>query len=253
VEGLRHGEAPERSSIKPVAEDHIVAIKPHVTPQVAAMIDLQLWSGCRPGEVCVIRTIDINTQGPIWEYRPHSHKTEHHGKDRVIYLGPHAQEILKPWLKTDLHAYVFSPAEGRAWYQAQRAANRKTPRPKRRPSPQRKPQPKRAPGDRYNVFSYGHAIQRACELAFGMPKELRRVSKKLEADERKRLLRTAAEWREGHCWSPNQLRHNAGTRIRAAYGIEAARVILGHSSAVTSEIYAEIDREKAREIVEKLG
>ena len=60
-----------------------------------------------------------------------------------------------------------------------------------------------------------------------MPKELRRISKKLDADERKRLLRTAAEWRAGHCWSPNQLRHNAATRIRAAYGIEAARIILG--------------------------
>ena len=112
VEGLRHGEAPESPPIKPVAEEHIAAIKPYVTPQVAAMIDLQLWSGCRPGEVCVMRTIDINTQGAIWEYRPHIHKTEHHGKERVVYLGPHAQEILKPWLKTDLHAYVFSPARG---------------------------------------------------------------------------------------------------------------------------------------------
>ena len=54
-------------------------------------------------------------------------------------------------------------------------------------------------------------------------------------------------------WAPNQLRHNAATRIRAAYGIEAARIILGHSSAVTSEIYAEIDREKAREIMSQLG
>ena len=86
-----------------------------------------------------------------------------------------------------------------------------------------------------------------------MPKELRRISKKLDADERKRLLRLAADWRAAHCWSPNQLRHNAGTRIRAAYGIEAARVILGHSSAVTSEIYAEIDRDKAKEIMNKLG
>ncbi len=45
----------------------------------------------------------------------------------------------------------------------------------------------------------------------------------------------------------------AGTKIRAAYGIEAARVILGHASVGTSEIYAEIDREKAKEIMKKLG
>ena len=63
VEGLRLGEAPETEPVKPVPEDHIVAIQPHVTPQVWAMINLQLWSGCRPGEACVMRTIDINTQG----------------------------------------------------------------------------------------------------------------------------------------------------------------------------------------------
>ena len=54
-------------------------------------------------------------------------------------------------------------------------------------------------------------------------------------------------------WARNQLRHNAATRIRAAYGIEAARIILGHSSAVTSEIYAEVDKEKAREIMGIIG
>ena len=63
----------------------------------------------------------------------------------------------------------------------------------------------------------------------------------------------AAEWREQHCWHPNQLRHTAATRIRAAYGIELARIILGHSSAVTSEIYAEIDREKAKEVMGRMG
>ena len=253
VEGLRVGEAPETDPIKPVPEERIAAVKPYVTPQVAAMIDLQLWSGCRPGEATVLRTIDINTQGSIWEFRPHAHKGEHHGKGRVVYLGPHAQEILKPWLKTDLHAYVFSPAEGRAWFQAQRALNRKTPRSPNKPSYQPKAQPKRAAGNKYLNHAYAHAIQRGCELAFGMPSELRRISKKLDVAERARLARLAAEWRKAHCWHPNQLRHNAGTRIRAAYGIEAARVILGHSSAVTSEIYAEIDQEKAQEIMAKMG
>ena len=104
VEGLRMGEAPETEPVKPVPEDRIVAIQPHVTPQVWAMMNLQLWSGCRPGEACVMRTIDINTQGAIWEYRPHSHKGQHHQKERVVYLGPHAQEVIRPWLKTDLHA-----------------------------------------------------------------------------------------------------------------------------------------------------
>ena len=226
------------------------------------MVNLQIWSACRPGEACIIRAIDINMQGKIWEYRPHSHKGEHHGKERVIYLGPHAQEIIKPWLKTDLHAYLFSPKEGRAWCQAQRAKNRKTPKPKKERKFQRKSQPQRAPGERYNVHAYDHAITRGCELAFGMPKELRNVPTAakvaagkagIDVAERERLIALAAEWRARHCWYPNQLRHTAGTRIRAAYGIELARIILGHSSLVTSAIYAEIDREKAKDVMGKMG
>ena len=253
VEGLRAGEAVDRPKVKSVVEGHIQAIEPHVTPQIWAMIQFQLWTGCRPGEVCAVRTIDINMQGEIWEYRPHSHKTEHHGKERVIYLGPHAQAVIKSWLKTDPHAYLFSPREARAWYQAQRASNRKTPKSANQRRPRRAAQPKRAPGESYTTLTYGHAVQRACELAFGMPKELRRIPNQMADEERKRLARLAAEWRAAHCWAPNQLRHAAATRIRAAYGIEAARVILGHSSAVTSEIYAEIDREKAKQIVGEIG
>jgi len=262
VEGLRVGEGIERPPVRAVADERIAAVEHFVTPQVWAMVNLQIWSACRPGEACIMRAIDINMQGKIWEYRPHSHKTEHHEKERVIFLGPHAQELIKPWLKTDLHAYLFSPKEARAWSEAQRTKNRKTPKSSKERKPLRKSRPKRTPGECYNNHAYDHAIHRGCELAFGMPKQLRNIpsAKKvaagtagMDAAERERLRGLAAEWRRQNCWHPNQLRHTAATRIRAAYGIELARVILGHSSAVTSEIYAEIDREKAKEVMEKLG
>lgn len=54
----------------------------------------------------------------------------------------------------------------------------------------------------------------------------------------------ASEWRAQHCWSPNQLRHTAATEIRAAFGLKAAQVVLGHSNAITTEIYAEADLAK---------
>ena len=158
VEGLRVGEAIETEPVKPVPEERIAAIQPFLSPQVWAMVNLQLWSGCRPGEACLMRTIDINTQGRIWEYRPHLHKTEHHQKERVVYLGPHAQEVIKPWLKPDLYAYLFSPAEAREWHLAERAKKRKTP-PKRTQTP-RKENPERAPGDRYTEHAYNRAIDR---------------------------------------------------------------------------------------------
>jgi hypothetical protein len=81
VEGLRVGEARETEPVKPVPEKHVAAVEQFLTPQVWAMVNLQLWSGCRPGEACVIRAIDINTHGAIWEYRPHTHKGEHHCKE----------------------------------------------------------------------------------------------------------------------------------------------------------------------------
>ena len=60
-------------------------------------------------------------------------------------------------------------------------------------------------------------------------------------------------WRKAHAWTPHQLRHAAGTAIRREHGIELARIILGHSSAFTTEIYAEADRQEAREVVARIG
>jgi hypothetical protein len=69
---------------------------------------------------------DLNTTGPVWTFTPASHKTEHHGRGRVIYLGPKAQEVLKPFLRPELIAYLFSPTEALAERQADRRRNRKT-------------------------------------------------------------------------------------------------------------------------------
>ena len=49
------------------------------------------------------------------------------------------------------------------------------------------------------------------------------------------------------------MRHTAATRFRQEYGIEVTRVLLGHSSAVTSELYAEMDEGRAREIMARIG
>ena len=44
--------------------DAIVEVTlPHATPQVQAMVQLQRHSGMRPGEVVVMRTIDLDTSG----------------------------------------------------------------------------------------------------------------------------------------------------------------------------------------------
>ena len=57
----------------------------------------------------LMRACDIDMSGKIWEYRPASHKTQHHGKERIIFLGPQALEIIRPFLKPEVDAYLFSP------------------------------------------------------------------------------------------------------------------------------------------------
>lgn len=54
-------------------------------------------------------------------------------------------------------------------------------------------------------------------------------------------------------FAPNSLRHAAGTAVRRAYGIEAARVYLGHENLKTTEVYANSDLELARKVAEAMG
>ena len=204
VGGLRKGrsEARETAPVRPVPMAHVDAVLARVSPQLAAMIRVQLLTGMRPGEVCQMRTCDIDTAGPTWVYRPARHKTEHHGYSREVRLGPKAQAVLAPFLRADLSAFLFSPAEAVAWWRRRASAARKTPLScGNRPGSKRRASPKRAPGRRYTRDSYRVAIARTCRRA-GVP-----------------------------AWHPHQLRHNAATEFRRMYGIEVARILLGHRSA----------------------
>jgi site-specific recombinase XerD len=49
------------------------------------------------------------------------------------------------------------------------------------------------------------------------------------------------------------LRHNAGTKVRAKFGAEAAQLVLGHQNLSTTEIYAEKDRKRYEEIIKEIG
>ncbi len=60
-------------------------------------------------------------------------------------------------------------------------------------------------------------------------------------------------WRKAHRWHPNQLRHTFATRVRKQHGLEAAQVLLGHSRADVTQIYAEKNEALAAEIAAKIG
>lgn len=242
VPGLRKGrtDAPEAPPVRPVDDVTVEATLPHLSPVVADMVRLQRLTGCRPGEVCIVRPCDVDTSGEVWRYVPESHKTEHHGRERVIFIGPKAQDVLRPYLLRDKTAYCFQPAEAERKRREQLHAARKTPLCcGNRPGTNRSGKPIKQPGDHYTNDSYRRAIHYACALAFPAPDDL-------PGEQR-------ADWRRQHQWHPNRLRHTAATMIRQQFGLEAAQVTLGHASADVSQIYAERDLGKAADVMAKIG
>lgn len=257
VVGLKRGrsQAPESDPVTPVADAHVDAtVRCLPSRQLRAMVELQRLTGMRPGEVCAMRTRDLDTAASVWTYRPAAHKTDHHGHDRIVYLGPRAQQILAPWLRPDLDAHLFQPAEAEAQRLADRHAARKTPAHHgNRPGTHRRRRPRRQPGDRYTVDTYRRAIARACEIAFAMPESLRKAPSKETAEQRQARRAAAAAWRKAHCWHPHQLRHTAATNLRRDYGLEAAQVILGHKTLTVTQVYAEKNVLAAQRIMGEVG
>ncbi len=241
VSGLRRGrsQAKESVPVKPVAEAYIDAVLPFVSRQVAAMIQLQLVTGMRPGEVVMIRGCDLDRTGSAWTYTPATHKTEHHDIERPIYLGPKAQEILMPFLRLDPTLYVFDPREAEAERSALRRKLRKTPLTPSQARRRRNRRPEVAPGDRYTTDSYRRAVSRACQLADRKSHQLNP-----EIDTHQVVVPS---------WHPHQLRHNAATRLRREFGLDTARVVLGHRTAAITELYAEQDHSRARDVMGRVG
>ncbi|MCH8151388.1 MAG: site-specific integrase [Planctomycetes bacterium] len=231
VRGLRRGEQDVRESeaVTPASQAEVDAVKPLVSRQVWALIQLQLLTGARSGELLYLRPIDLqNAAGPVWIVELGEHKTAHHGKTRTLYFGPHAQEVLQPFLADrPVDKPLFSPLE--AEYERRGTTDYNS---------------QRSPGEHYTAGSYRRAIRYACMKLHPYPNDIKRA-----ADE-KRLRK---EHRERWCWHPHQLRHNYATMIRKRFGVEEASNMLDHSSVKMTEVYAERDREQALEIAQLVG
>jgi integrase len=251
LDGLRKGrsEAPERPPVEPVSDAKVEATIEHMSSVVADMVRLQRLTGMRPGEVRIVRPCDVDRSGDIWLYQPESHKTEHHGRDRVVPIGPKGQDVLLRYLARDSSMYCFRPCDSEAKRRAESRANRKTPLYCDSSRRRRKRKPKRAAGECYSDNSYYHAIKRACNKAFPHPK-LGHIMRSSFTDAEKRELR---EWQAQHLWAPNRLRHTAATEIRKNHGLEAAQVILGHSQLGVTQVYAERDIAKGMEVARAIG
>ena len=81
VEGLQRGRfnVRETSPVKPVPDEHVLAVLPKLNLVVQAMVQVQELAGMRPQDIRNMRTCDLDMTGDVWVYRPWTHKTEHRG------------------------------------------------------------------------------------------------------------------------------------------------------------------------------
>lgn len=242
VPGLRKGRtlARETPPVRPISDAIVEITLTKLGVVVAAMVQLQRLTGSRPGEICNLRPMDVDTSSTVWLYRPSEHKTEHHDQQRVIPIGPKGQDILRPFLLRPADLFCFSPQDSEKKRRREMHDNRSVPMScGNRPGTNLKASPRRYAGDRYDNNSYRRAIHRACDLAFPTPDNL---------DGEARAI-----WQSEHRWSPNRLRHTAATEIRDVFGLESAQCVLGHKQASITEIYAERDLTKAVEVARQIG
>lgn len=204
VQALKRGRTRARDSepTEPVPHWIVKRTMAGAPPTLRAMVAVQELSGMRTGELVQMRGADLERRGRLLLYRPSRHKNAWRGQFRVVVLGPRAQRVLAPYLSAPPDAPIFSPARCEAErLAAQRSAS---PTPRRTPLGQRKQGSRRRPGVEWTVCDYAKAVQRWSSATHA-------------ADE------SVPEWR------PYQLRSACGTRVRAWFGLEAARAVLGHS------------------------
>ncbi|MBN2293555.1 MAG: site-specific integrase, partial [Pirellulales bacterium] len=286
VRGLRKGKGGvEPRKRRPITWERVAPIEPYVPRAVWAMVQLHWHTGMRSGELVMLRSCDIDMSGDIWIYRPQQHKTEHLDHIRAIAIGPKAQDILRPWLRADLDAYLFQARESEQLRNTTRRDNRQTPKwpshdpDHRRRKRGRKGKANRRPGEHYTTSSYYRAVKRAILAAsidawcvdHGDDSHWSGAYRQWLRAKPKRLRREIDAWKREHGseamhseafrgflasrdWHPHQLRHTFATRARSEFEEwDPVRAALGHTSPQTTIVYARLDERKAAKVAKKIG
>ena len=201
VRGVKRGRtsAPERAPVRPVDDATISATVEHMMPNTADMVRVHRFTGMRPCELCALRWSLIDTSRTPWVYHVPAEVNKNDwrgelGQPRVVCIGPKARAILLRHRDGDV---PFSPVRAMAEHMEARRAARQTPI-----YGERKRQDGRVPrvlGERWTTDAYTKTIRTACGKAGITP------------------------------WGANRLRHTFGTEVRRAFGLEAARAVLGHT------------------------
>ena len=219
VKSLRIGRTTARDKLKraAVTEEELDKVTKHISRVVGDMLRLIWITAMRSSEVCRMRPFDIlRDDKSCWLYIPGrdvspigDHKTAHHQRIRAVPLPPSAQTVLQSRVSDfESREYIFTPAEAVRELLDLRSDGRKTSlKYGNRPGTNRREHPMITPGETYTLSAFCVAVKRACKRA-GVPR-----------------------------FTPRDLRRTAATRIRSRLTKEAAKMILGHVSTDTTEIY----------------
>ena len=199
---------------------------------IGDMLQLIWYTAMRPYEVCDMRPFDILTDDPdCWLYIPGrdrtpvgKHKMTHFERVKVIPLTRKCQEILTPRItRWNSKEYIFSPEEAMADFLAEKSENRKTPLScGNKPGTNRKEHPLITPGKHYDANTLRQAVERAGKRA-GVEK-----------------IR------------PYDLRRTVATGTRSILGKDAAKLLLGHVSTDTTDIYLLEEVQEAMKVAKQL-
>ena len=202
VKGVKRGRsaAPERKPVRPVDDATIEATVEHMMPNTADMVRVHRYTGMRPCELCALKWSLIDTSREPWVYRVPAEVNKNEwrgelGQPRVVCIGPKARAILLR--HKDGCDIPFSPVRAMDEFLEARRAARVTPI-YGKPKEVKSAHVPRVLGERWTTDAYTKTIRAACGKAGIAP------------------------------WGSNRLRHTCGTEVRRAFGLEAARAVLGH-------------------------
>jgi len=228
VRPLRAGKttAPENRRRPPVTKAELEKVCDKLTTVVADMLRIIWLTAMRPDEVCRMRPLAILQDDPeCWIYIPGrevsqlgDHKTAHRRRVRAVPLTTSVQTILAPRMKDlEPEAVVFRPADAIVEMKERRLVDQSVSRDYRSQT-----DPMISPGDRYKPSALYTAVRRACRRA-GVER-----------------------------FTPYDLRRTAAARVRSKLSKDDAKLLLGHVSTDTTEIYLLDEAQEAIKMAKRL-
>lgn len=103
----RHDVA-EKPEVAAVPDWMVEKTLAHLGPKFRDLVRVMRWTGMRPGEAVAMRAEHLDRSDPeCWTYRPSTHKTRYRGKERVVFIGPRAREVVLPRLVATGRGVIF--------------------------------------------------------------------------------------------------------------------------------------------------